>query len=295
MTSIFEPDLQMFADAAAAGGDTGAGDSGADAVSGEQRADAAPTEGTEPSNESRQDAYKKVRSDFKSEIDSEIQGIVKNRLKTANEKIRQGEELQSKVDKMIGVLSGLYGTDNVDEIISAMEQDDRYFEDQALEENLSVAQVKELRRLKNENAALKANAQRAEREQSERDRLERERAVFNKLTQDAQSLKKLYPNFELNAELSNEEFRRLVRNGVGLQTAYEVIHRNEIVPSLMQSAANEAAQKVAASVAANNARPAENGMKDTAAATHGVDVSKLDYDAIQAINERVRLGEKIYL
>ena len=116
------------------------------------------------------------------------------------------------------------------------------------------------------------------------------------MVRQGEELKQLYPGFNLEAELQNPAFLRLTAPGVGVdvRTAYEVVHRDEMRGAEMQFAAQKAAQRVSASVAANAKRPAENGMKGSSAAINKSDPSQLTKADRAEIRRRVQAGEKIY-
>ena len=111
--------------------------------------------------------------------------------------------------------------------------------------------------------------------------------------QQADSLKAVYPTFDLNAEVENPQFRQLLRSGIDVRTAYEVIHKDEIIPAAMQFTAKTVEQKIANKIASGGSRPAENGMANQGAATVKSDVSKLTRADREEIIRRVQRGEKI--
>ena len=82
---------------------------------------------------------------------------------------------------------------------------------------------------------------------------------------------------------------------MNVQTAYEVVHKDEIIPAAMQVAAQQAAEKVTAAVRANAARPAENGSKGSAASVGKIDVANMTNEQMDDIRKRVLRGERITL
>jgi hypothetical protein len=103
----------------------------------------------------------------------------------------------------------------------------------------------------------------------------------------------VYPSFDLRAEMQNPQFVDLLRNNVPVRTAYEVIHKDDIIAGAMQFAAKTAEQKVTNKVIANGARPAENGNSSQGATVVKSDVSQLSKADRQEIIRRVQRGEKI--
>ena len=106
-------------------------------------------------------------------------------------------------------------------------------------------------------------------------------------------MKSVYPSFDLRAELQNPRFTDLLRNNVDVRTAYEVIHKDEIIPAAMQFTARTVEQKLTNKVIANGARPVENGNSSQSATVVKSDVSQLSKADIAEINRRVARGEKI--
>ena len=52
--------------------------------------------------------------------------------------------------------------------------------------------------------------------------------AYRELRHQAEALKQTYPDFDLNRELEDPTFARLIRNQVDPATAYEVVHRREL-------------------------------------------------------------------
>ena len=97
----------------------------------------------------------------------------------------------------------------------------------------------------------------------------------------------------MEAELQNPEFVNLITNNVDVKTAYEVLHRDEIIPAAMQFAAQAVEQNIAKKIAANGVRPSENGMGSQASAVVKSDVSKLTKMDIDEVARRVARGERV--
>jgi hypothetical protein len=97
----------------------------------------------------------------------------------------------------------------------------------------------------------------------------------------------------LKTELQNPQFQRLIRSGIDVKTAFEVIHKDEIIPAAMQYTAKTVEQKVVNNIRANGMRPSENGVTSKSPVEVKSDVSKLTKADRQEIIRRVRQGEKI--
>ena len=109
----------------------------------------------------------------------------------------------------------------------------------------------------------------------------------------ADEAKKVYPTLNLKAEMANPRFVDLLKSNIDVKTAYEVVHKDEIIPAAMQFAAQTVESKIAKKIAANGARPAENGMSSGSPAVVKVDVSQMTKAERQAYIRRAQQGEKI--
>ena len=111
--------------------------------------------------------------------------------------------------------------------------------------------------------------------------------------QQEQEIKGIYPSFNLESEMQNPQFINLLRSNIDMRTAYEVIHKDDIIHGAMQFTAKEIEKKVTNKIMANGARPAENGMASQGAAVVKSDVSQLSRADRAEIARRVQRGEKI--
>ena len=280
---MFDLNLQLFADggvgdgSAVAGSDTGVA----------QNAQSLPGDNgnvSQSSPDDRSKAYGQFKTNFKAEFDAEVQGIVKDRLKKSNAKV---SDLSGKLKAQSGILSALADRYKVDvndlgAIENALMNDDKSLEDEAYERNMTVDQLKAVKILERENRTLKA----AEEER-------RMQAVFARWDAEAEQLRQIYPNFDLETELEDEDFRKLMNAGVPIKTAYEVSHKDEIIAGAMQYTARTVADKVSNSVRANKARPIENGVSSNTAVSMRPNISAMTPEQMQKYIERAAAGQEI--
>jgi hypothetical protein len=111
--------------------------------------------------------------------------------------------------------------------------------------------------------------------------------------QESDATKAVYPSFDLQTEMQNPRFTELLRNNVDVRTAYEVLHKDEIIPAAMQFTAKAVEQKLTNKIIANGARPVENGNSSQGATVVKSDVSQLSKADRAEIIRRVQRGEKI--
>ncbi len=227
---------------------------------------------------------KLIKGEFKDLYDARVQDTIQKRLKGSKEIVDKYNALTPTLE----MLSRKYGVDasDIDALNKAIEEDDSYYEDEALEKGITVEQLKSIRKMERENAELKKQMH----EQTVRDNASRQYASW---MEQSESLKSVYPGFSLDAELQNRRFTDLLMNNVDVRTAYEVIHKDEIIPAAMQFTANQVRQKLTNNIIAGNARPIENGITAQSSAVVKSDVSQLSKEDRAEIIRRVARGEKI--
>jgi hypothetical protein len=110
---------------------------------------------------------------------------------------------------------------------------------------------------------------------------------------EAEKVKEIYPDFNLEKELGNDDFRRLVSANetyrMPMKQIYEMIHHDEIV----EAAKKDTAAAYAKSTAQMQARPAENGLGNQVAVNGSMNVAKLTKKERAELAERARRGETI--
>ena len=310
-TILFPLYLQLFAEGAggtggATGNGTGDGSQGVNAnspglqkgvnsnplanvVYGKQQDDAQSpnvqkTTEAESVPDPREQYKKLIKGEYKQFYDEDVQGKIQDRLKNSKELVEKYNALEPVRD----LLSRKYGVDGNDPtaLLKAIEEDDSYFEQEALEKGTTVDELKKSYKLQRENSALKEQLERQKRQEG----LDR---IYAGWQREAEQAKSMYPSLDLSAELQNPKFNELLAAGVDVKTAYEVIHKDEIIPAAMQVAVKTAQQKLSNNIRAGGARPIENGSSAQSSAVVKSDVSKLNSKDLREIALRVQRGEKI--
>ena len=239
---------------------------------------------TEPQADPEAEFEKLIKGQYKAQYDARMQDTIQKRLKGTKETADKYNELVP-VLELMGKKYGVDATD-IKALSKAIEEDDSFFEEAALSRGLTVKQYKEMVAIERENAALKQQMQ-AQQSQENANKL-----YASWMTQ-AEEAKKVYPTFDLRAEMQNQKFVDLLRSNIDVRTAYEVLHKDEIIPAAMQFTAKTVESKIAKKIAAQGARPAENGMSSGSAAVVKSDVSQLSRADRDEIRRRVARGEKI--
>lgn len=211
------------------------------------------------------------------------------RVKAAiDERMRKAREGTDRLERQAPIMERLakkYGVkaDDIDALTAAMDEDDPAIDEEAMKRGLTKRQYLDVLKIERENQAF-----REQRAESER-RANAERIV-SQWRAEGEQVKAIYPGFQFDTEMENDDFSKLLKCGVNVQTAYEVIHKDDIIPAAMQYAAKAASSKLAKSVAANQARPVENGM---GAPANVSSVSQMSSKDIKDICDRVSRGERI--
>jgi len=235
---------------------------------------------------------------FEELIDSnpEYQEALKKHTQDAiSKRFKNQKDLQKRIDKLtpgLNVLAQKYGLEQTDgqydyeALMQKVMDDDKLYEEEAFSRGMSVEDLKHMKQLEAENAQL--NAQRQAQAQEEANREE-----FDRIYQQGEEVKAFYPDFDLGRELENPDFARLLTNNIPVKTAYEVIHKDEIIAGGMQYAVNKTKEQISKSIQSGK-RPQENGLSSQSATTPGeIDPSKLTLAQINEFKARAQAGERI--
>lgn len=227
---------------------------------------------------------KLIKGEYKDQYDARVQDTIQKRLKSSKETVDKYNALTPTLE----MLAKKYGVDaaDIESLNKAIQEDDSYYEEEALEKGMTVQQLKEVKKMERENAALKAQMEEAQRQ-------ENGKKLYAAWMNQADEAKKVYPSFDLRAEMENPKFVDLLRSNIDVRTAYEVLHKDDIIRGAMQFTAQTVESKIAKKVATNGARPSENGMSSQSAAVVKSDVSQLSKADREEIIRRVQRGEKI--
>ena len=288
--------LQMFADGGGDGGDGGSASSSVGEALGQEKsgekdkipasipekakkyyqkamekqkgsttdADTVTIDTAQPTNEqstteklSYQDLIKS--DDYKEEHKAYMDKTIGDRLK----KYKGIEEDLGKHKAILDTVALKYGVNLDDEnylevLTQKIEADDSYYENYALVHDITTDEARRIVTM--ERKAAKYDAQR---EQSEKQEQMRQQIMI--LRQNAEKTKAQFPQFDLEAEMQDERFRRLCAANNGDTTAaYMACHYSEIISNTVQMASRQIQSQTAQAVASNKARPIENGLSSSA-------------------------------
>jgi hypothetical protein len=227
------------------------------------------------------------------EYNKQMQSVVQSRLRSA----KAAEESLAKLAPALELLARRHGLDaeNMDyeAIAKAINDDDAYYEDLALEKGVTLETAKRLDQQERETA----RQQREEARNLEQQKLHNH---FMRMEQQGEALKKVFPNFDLRTELKNPMFARLTSPNMGMsvEDAYHAVHRKEIDAARSQVIAQRTAQQISNAIQAGSRRPDENGTSGQSASVTTFDYSKASKAQRDALKKEIYAakarGEKLY-
>ena len=215
---------------------------------------------TEAPQDGPEDFEKLIKGPYKQAYDARVKSILQQRLKNSRETAEKYAAAQPVLELMRQRL-GIEGED-----YGAMAQ--------AIRERMPETDPAEQQR---QEAEIQAGANR----------------MVEAWEQRGREIQDIYPEFSLEKEMRNTDFRQLLRARVDMQTAYEILHKDEIIPAAMAYAAQTVERKLAEKIRSEGIRPAENGVSQAGAVSMGSRVSQMSRKEIAELCRRVERGEKV--
>lgn len=212
--------------------------------------------------------------------------------KAIQDRFKNQKDLQGQVDQISEDLSPLfmnYGLKSGDfeGLKNAIANDDAFYQAQAEREGIDVEQYKA-------NLKLKAEAERGRQITEAYEAQQRQNEMFAQWESEAEELQTAFPAFDLGLEIeNNEEFAKLITNGVPVRNAFLTTHADEIFAGSNAHAEAQATQNVLNTIHQRASRPTESAIRPQAAIVRKADPSSLSNDDIDEINRRVAMGESI--
>ena len=230
-----------------------------------------------------------IKGEYKEDFGKEVSRIVQERLKNS----KQAEAKLEKLSPALEALVKKYGLEegDLDGLVKKITDDDALYEDEALERGIPVETLKQMKQLEQQKNYL-------ERMQAQRMQEEAMQKHFQHLATQAEELRKVYPGFDLQAELGNEQFARLTHPSVNvpLRTIYEIVHKDEILGGAMQYTAQKVSEGLSNSMRATANRPAENGLNAT---SNAVKLSENAHtwppEVLKQMREDIKRGKKFVM
>ena len=219
-----------------------------------------------------------------------MQKTIKDRLK---EQGKKHEEYMAKLSPALELLASKYNLEAVDgkidpeALAKAITSDSSYYEGKALELGVDEETAKRILELERDSAQLEKmkQAQLQQQQEEERDNMLREH--FNAMQRQADDLRNIFPDFDLQRELQNPEFyKRTAPGGMSVKEAVYSLHGDEILEKQAAIIAQRTKVDVANSIRSGKNHPRENGSLNAAVSTRP-DMQKMTReDRLQYIKKK---------
>lgn len=214
--------------------------------------------------------------------------------KIINRRFRENKTLQETLDKQAGVMERLiqkFGVEDPEKLCEAIDNDNAFWEEAADEAGMDVENFKKFRTAQREAEAAKQYIEGIERQRQAQEQ-------YSRWVDEANQLKVIYPEFDLERELKNPDFRKIIGQpnqeyAISMKQAYEIIHHDEIINGIRQKTADETQKKVVDNVRSRGTRPVEGAVNSQSGVIFKSDVTKLTKKDRQEIARRVARGEII--
>lgn len=232
------------------------------------------------------------RAEFEKLIKGDYKEFYEERIKeNLSRRFKDNSQLKHRLSESTEIVDMLYDRYNVEpgnmaRLKSAIESDDAYLAAQADKRGMSVEDYKYLKKLESEN-------RRFHMRQSQLEAAQRANEAVENWFRQSESVRESYPEFNIFEEAKNPSFVSLIKSGIDVKTAYEVVHHGEIMAHIAQNAAKEAEKKTAEAIRTRAMRPAENGLSSSGSLLIKNDVSKLSPKERAEIAQRAARGERI--
>ena len=280
--------LQLFADGGD-GGSTGSAPAAAGQGEGGGEAAVAVAEGlaAAPSSaplteQQREEMFRAlIKGEYKDLYEREIRRLLQNRFRHSDARLRRLETLSPLLDRLcarFGVEQG-----DVEGLCRALDDED--------------AQEAKLRPAEGHSEAAEAAGEDGKLETLEREtRGEQDDAadaIVAAWLSQAEALRETVPDFDFSRESTNVDFARLLAAGLPVETAYEIVHHDELLESGMRYAARETERRLLGALSARVGRPGENALSSSGAALVKSDPRSMTKAERREIARRAMRGEKI--
>lgn len=199
----------------------------------------------------------------------------------ATSRAKTAEETVAGFKKVLDFVAKTTGADITDSegLLSALKDINSLFEKYAMRNGCSTAEAK----LRIENELLKESEKaRLEAVAGEENRKRLEKAAADKMQgwiAEAESVKQKYAQygltFDLQKDLANNDFRRLIQSMGSVEDAYRTIHFDEIQEAVVNAAVKRAEENAVNAIKSNRGRPLEGGVSASKSVHAVKDISNL--------------------
>lgn len=216
-----------------------------------------------------------IEGEYKEQFSKKVQKIISKRLKEV-------KSMKEAKDRNTQVVESLLRKFNIED--GDTEKLERMIDEQMKQDNKHTQerQTELLKRLIAENSFLKKRREEDLHNMQLRNRAQQWRTQ-------AEETKKVYPEFDFEAQIKNPEFCRLLKVGVSVKNAYEVVN----IDTILDRNSKTAERKVVDSIRSKGSRPVENGSEAHSGILLSGNASKLTKKQRAELAKRAAKGERI--
>ena len=227
---------------------------------------------------------KLITGEYKEQFQRQVQGIIDKRFA----RYKGMEENAGKTAALLEKVAARYGLDggDLEAIGQAIDSDRKFLQEQADKAGMTVEQYRTYSQALRENRALRQEAESRQRDAA----VQQQIAQWQ---QQAEQVKQIYPTFDMDTEMRNQNFVSMLKSGVDMRTAYQSAHFDELMRGGMQYATAAAQAQTARNIQARGQRPMEGAAGGNAAVVTKSDVTKLSKADREEIARQVMRGKKI--
>lgn len=228
----------------------------------EEQETPAPKERTP--EEKQKDFLELVKGEYKDIYTQETQKIINKRFKET----KTLEDTLAKYEGLMDNLKAKYNVTDFDALTQAIDNDNAAWEERADEAGMTTEQYKAWTKLKQENEKLRSF-------QEEKQKQMFAEAKIQQWNAELEQMSKKFPEFNMESEMQNEDFKRMIKGGVPIEHAYKVAHLDDIINSVVTKTAENAEKAVVENIRAKGSRPSENASMKQSPFIVKNDVTKL--------------------
>lgn len=219
-----------------------------------------------------------IKGKFKQEYDKRVQAAIDRRFKTTDAELNAYRPIMAALQQRYKIADG---QDAPQQIMQALENDRAHIRQYAEEHGYTEEQAAQMMKVERD---AKLYHELLRRQQTEANR----QMELVRLQQQAEAVRAKYPDFDIPTEQQNPRFMEMLKRGVDMLTAYEVVHQDDIINRAVQDAEKKFTDKLRA----KQNRPDENGAgAGSTAAAPETDFRKMSRKEFGEYLERVKRGE----
>ena len=221
-----------------------------------------------------------IKTKFKKQFGKKTEALVAAQRKDK-------ETLEKQHGALLDRLYLRYGVNDTAALEKALDEDKAWIEAQAVQKGISTEQLLRSRQLELENERFR----RAQQEQQEKAHREQ---VLAEWMRQGEAVRQMFPGFDFETELANDNFAGLLSKGIDVMTAYKVCHFDDIQAGTIEAAVHDTQRRVTEDIKARGTRPVENAAGTPAAVRGKLDIKNSTKAQRDDWERRILDGEKLF-